>query len=221
MLLIGATSEVAASDPYGPGTTGYDVSYPQCGAAQPTGAFAIVGVNGGRPFTNNSCLASEYAAAPQSSPPSLYINTGYSVAYRKNITAGCSTASTSVTGTSQQKQAWAIGCSESETSLNHAGSVSASAWWLDVETGNSWSSSNLSLNRYAIQGAVTRLLQASPNVGVYSTASMWNTISGGGFTPAGVAADWVAAGSCATPFTSSPVWLTQSTSGGVDFDTAC
>ena len=94
-------------------------------------------------------------------------------------------------------------------------------WWLDVETGNSWSTSNLALNRDAIQGAVDRLNQTGLPVGVYSTASMWKTITGGSFTPNGLAADWVAAGSCSTPFTTSPVWLTQSTFGGVDHDTAC
>ncbi len=213
---------MAAIDPYTPTSTGYDTSYLQCGSPAPSGsAFGIVGVNAGRPFSSNSCLAAEYAAAPQSPAPSLYINTGYSGAYRKNITAACSASSGSINGTSGQRQAWAIGCSEAETSLNHAGPVAVSAWWLDVETANSWSSSNLTLNQYTIQGGVSRLLQASPNVGVYSTASMWTTITGGSFTPSGLAADWVAGGTCSTPFTGSPVWLTQSTAGGFDSDTAC
>jgi len=222
--MSGAVFASAATDPYVSGTTGYDVSYPQCGGASPSGAFGIVGVNGGRPFSYNSCLAAEYAATPQSPAASLYINTGYSGAYRQNITSNCSALSASVTGTSAQRQAWAIGCSEAETSLNYAGqqgAVNVSAWWLDVETGNSWSSSNRSLNQYAIQGATGRLLQIGPPVGVYSTGSMWKTITGGSFTPSGIAADWVAAGSCSTPFTNSPVWLTQTSTGGVDYDTAC
>jgi len=213
--VVNALPAAAATDPYNSGTTGYDVSYPQCpGTTPPTGAFGIVGVNHGRPFTVNTCVGTEYGAAPRSPLPSLYMNAAYSGAYRRNITSGCSAASGG-------NQAWAIGCSEAEYSLQHAAGLSAAMWWLDVESANSWSSGNLSLNQSAIQGAVDRLNQTGLPVGVYSTASMWKTITGGSFTPNGLAADWVAAGSCSTPFTSSPVWLTQSTSGGVDHDTAC
>jgi hypothetical protein len=225
ITLVAAVGALAATDPYPKGLTGYDISYPQCGGPTPVGSFGIVGVNGGRPFTNNSCLGAEYAAAPKSIAPSLYINTGYATAYRSNITAGCSALSGSVSGTSRQVQAWAIGCSEAETSLSYAtaqGATSAAVWWLDVETANSWSSSNLSLNRYSIQGAVTRLAQSGLPIGIYSTASMWSRITGGKFTPINVAADWAAAGgSCSAPFTSSPVWLVQSTSSGFDSDFAC
>ena len=225
ITVIAAMGALAATDPYPNGLVGYDVSYPQCGGTAATGSFGIVGVNGGRPFTNNSCLGAEYAAAPKSTAPSLYINTGYAGAYRKSITAGCSALSGSVAGTSRQVQAWAIGCSEAEISMSYAtaqGATSVAAWWLDVETANSWSSGNLSLNRDAIQGAVTRLAQSGLPVGIYSTASMWSAITGGNFTPSSVAADWVAAGgSCSAPFTSSPVWLVQSTTSGFDSDLAC
>ncbi len=225
VTISASTGVLAATDPYPSGQTGYDISYPQCGGTTPPGSFGIVGVNGGRPFTNNSCLAAEYAAAPKTIAPSLYINTGYSTAYRNSITAACSTLSRSVSGTSRQVQAWAVGCSEADTSVSYAtqqGAGSPAAWWLDIETANSWSSSNLSLNRYAIQGAATRLGQSGLPVGLYSSASMWSAITGASFTPAGVAADWDAAGgSCATPFSASPVWLVQSTTSGFDVDLAC
>jgi hypothetical protein len=228
-VIASAASSVAAAttDPYTSGTSGYDVSYPQCpGSVSPGGAFGIVGVNGGRPFTHNSCLGTEYGAAPKSPAPSLYINTGYSGAYRKSVTSNCSNLASGVVGTSQEQQAWAIGCSEAETSLAYAsaqGAASVAMWWLDVETGNSWSSSSPALNQNTIQGAVSRLAQAGLPVGVYSTSSMWTTITGGNFTPTGQAADWVASGSCSTPFTKSPggVWLVQSVVGGVDTDHAC
>lgn len=223
------TAAAAATDPYTSNQTGYDVSYPQCGGVTPAGSFGIIGVNAGRPFSYNGCLAAEYAAAPKTPvAASLYINTGYSGAYGRNITSACSTLSKSVGGSSAQKKAWAIGCSEATTSLSYAaqqGATSVAVWWLDVETGNSWSSSDLSLNRYAIQGATTRLGQARP-AGVYSTAAMWTRITGGNFSPTGIAADWdvsASGGSCTAPFTSSadPVWLLQSTTSGFDSDLAC
>jgi hypothetical protein len=96
-------------------------------------------------------------------------------------------------------------------------------WWLDVETGNSWSSSNPTLNQYAINGAASRLEQTGLPVGVYSSTSMWSTITGGNkFTPTNIAADWEASGgSCTTPFTASPVWLLQTVTSGLDTDYAC
>jgi hypothetical protein len=92
----------------------------------------------------------------------------------------------------------------------------------DVETANSWSS-NTSLNRYAIQGAATRLAGSGLPVGVYSSSSMWTALMASAFTPSGIEADWETAGGvCATTgFTSNPVWLVQSTIGGLDSDAAC
>src|ERR1700724_2252076 len=64
---------------YTSGSTCYDISYPQCGGTYPTGAFGIVGVNGGYPFVHyNPCLADEYSHAPHAA---LYINTGYDPIY--------------------------------------------------------------------------------------------------------------------------------------------
>jgi hypothetical protein len=228
-ILTSPMNAAATTDPYPSGQTGYDVSYPQCGGVTPAGSFGIIGVNGGRPFSNNGCLGAEYNSAPTTSgTASLYINTGYSGAYGRNVTSTCSTLSKSVRGSSAQKKAWGIGCSEADTSISYAAqqrATSVAVWWLDVETGNSWSSSDLSLNRYAIQGATTRLGQAGL-VGVYSTASMWTRITGGTFSPTGIAADWdvsASGGSCTAPFTSSvdPVWLVQSTTSGFDSDLAC
>ena len=117
-------------------------------------------------------------------------------------------------------QAWEIGCSEADYAVSQASGLKVAMWWLDVEVGNSWSTSSSTLNRQTIQGAVDRLSSAGL-VGVYSTASSWNTITGGSFSPNGSSADWVAAGSCSTSFDGKPVWLSQFTSSGFDNDTAC
>src|SRR5256885_9110702 len=74
-LLAGQVGPLA----YTPRSTGYDISFPQCGGAYPVGAFGIVGVNGGYPFVHyNPCLADEYAHSPHAA---LYINTGYDPLY--------------------------------------------------------------------------------------------------------------------------------------------
>jgi len=145
----------------------------------------------------------------------VYVNTGYAKTYRSRITAGCASGGT---------QAWAIGCSEAEYSLNQVGGRTPSMWWLDVETANSWSSGNLQPNRDAIQGLFDRLKSTGP-VGVYSTAYAWTRITGGNFVPTGgIAGDWLPAPSCtgATAFMpGTVVWLTQVTTNNVDIDTAC
>ncbi len=221
--IFASASAWAATDPYPTGHTGYDISYPQCPPKPTAGDFGIIGVNDGRPFTRNPCLAGEVSLAPTTTLPSLYINTAFSTAYRKQITSACLSLSASITGTNGQKQAWAIGCSEAQASINYAGATNIAMWWLDVETGNSWSSSNPTLNQYAINGAASRLEQTGLPVGVYSSASMWSTITGGNkFTPTNIAADWEASGgSCTTPFTASPVWLLQTVTSGLDTDYAC
>jgi len=222
---------------YVSGTTGYDYSYAQCGSAAPTSSFGIVGVNAGYPFTYyNSCLAAEYAAATRTGNAAVYINTGYDPTYTaidgRHSTQACATTSITIPGTASQQAAWAVGCSEAERDVAYASAQSAAsptAWWLDVETANSWSTSDLTLNNYTIQGIVATLRQStSVPVGVYSTASQWTAITGGYQAP--VDANWVATGqrtskrakqSCGSiGFTGAPVWLVQYVAT-YDHDLAC
>ena len=220
---------------YTSGSTGYDISYPQCGGPYPTGAFGIVGVTGGYPFVHyNPCLADEYTQTPNAA---LYINTGYDPIYTqvdgKHSTAECVTQSATIQGTAPQRAAWAVGCSEASRSIAYAssqGATSPSSWWLDVETENSWSSTDLSLNQYTIQGIVDTILRQSPAaVGVYSTAYQWRTIVGN-LPVSGVLADWVATGSpsagraratCGTGFSGRPVWFVQYLHAGFDTNYTC
>src|SRR5437763_13476764 len=85
------TTTVFASGIYTGGTNGNDISYPQCSTSSyPQNSFGIVGVAGGRAFTDNSCLAQEFVwARALSTPASLYMNL--------NSTIG-STASKGMTG---------------------------------------------------------------------------------------------------------------------------
>ncbi|HSS92813.1 MAG TPA: hypothetical protein VLR46_02360 [Candidatus Dormibacteraeota bacterium] len=227
----------AGFDLYASGTGGYDFSYPQCSRTAPAASFGVVGINRGYPFNDyNNCLAAEFAAAAKTGNVAAYINTGYDATYAKidgrHVTPVCASSSQAVGGSLQQQAAWAVGCSEAERDIAHLSSQSVrppSAWWLDVETSNSWSSSDLSLNRYAIDGIIARLRQGtSAPVGIYSTSNQWNAITGGFRAP--VDADWIGTGQrtltqakpycSAVGFTGARVWLVQYVST-FDRDYAC
>jgi hypothetical protein len=218
----------AALDPYTSGWTGYDEASGQCGTTPPTANFAIINATGGRPFSANSCLATEVSAVGPAQL-SFYFNTGYSGAYGRNVTSACSSAANAHGYSGKLAQAYAIGCSEASYAISDT-TVPAAAWWLDVETANSWSSSNLAYNVAAIQGAIDEAhsLTGGGPVGVYSTSSAWQVITGGG-TVSSVDGSWVVDGQYAcggSAFGASSVWVIQSgttTVNGVafDVDTAC
>src|SRR6267143_5353396 len=236
-ILATATSLLAnqaAPVAYTHGSTGYDISFPQCGSAYPAGAFGIIGVNGGYPFVHyNPCLAEEYAHSPRAA---LYINTGFDPLYTQvdgqHTTPECVTKSAAVQGSPDQKAAWAVGCSEASRSMAYAASQGVAGprgWWLDIETENSWSSTDLSLNQYTIQGLVDTLHHATAAVGIYSTGYQWGKITGG-LPVSGVKAAWVATGNlsgeganvhCGIGFSGAPVWLVQYIQGGFDANYAC
>jgi hypothetical protein len=226
--LVSVTAAWAAGW-YPSGATGFDASSSLCGLTPVAGtSFGIIGVNGGRPFTQNSCLGVEYATAGNGG---VYVNTGYAKAYARKITPDCQTRSAGYSTSSSLQQAYAIGCSEAESSQSYAAGqgVTPPVWWLDVETANSWSTSNLALNDATIQGLLDILHGTGASVGVYSTGYQWGKIAGGTWTPAGVSAAWVAGASeatapgyCSQSFLSGvAVWLVQYTSGSYDYDYSC
>jgi hypothetical protein len=214
---------------YPPHAHGYDVSYPQCPGDRPPPAasFSIVGVNAGRVFTANPCLAAEWQAAM--GRRAVYLNSGYDPDNAPRATAGCRQRSEAQIGAGAQA-AYAIGCSEAEyaaSAVAAAGAGQTTMVWLDVETSNSWDAPNLDLNRTALQAEIDRLAATGHLVGLYSTFAEWRGIVGD-WSPGGVVADWVAGGTprddCAAPgFSGHPVWIAQEvpTWAGVDSDRTC
>ncbi len=208
-------------------------------------SFGIIGVDSGYPFMSsqhpgNPCLASQYAHAPQ---PGLYVNTGYDPTYTdaNHTTPDCANQSTFIAGTSAQKAAWAVGCSEAQGDYGYASSkgiTSPTGWWLDVEIGNSWcgqpgtSCTDRSLNQYTIQGLIDELthIGAVP-IGIYSNNYQWHQLVGN-LPVTGATSDWVAIGpgtaqqaathcSSSDSFSGAPVSLVQFTIGTADRDYAC
>lgn len=176
VLALGLAAPLGAhaSTYYPAGSTGVDVSYPNCTATIPRVAFGIVGVTNGVVFSRNSCLP---AQASHFGNLSLYLNTGLNASslstYYVQARAGCNGDASCA--------AYAYGRMAAQDALAYAQSqnVRSTRWWLDVETGNTWNA-DVQLNRRSLQGSYDALKAAGVTmVGVYSTTYQWQTITGG------------------------------------------
>ena len=182
----------------------YDVSYPQCGRALPDAfTYAIVGVNGGRVFSANPCLAENQDGEADASQLAwagpgvqFYANTGNPGPRLSDywpIGQGsprvCSpndpdTASCAYNyGWNAAADSYAtavaayvsLGLAEADATRTSA----ATTWWLDVELANSWRE-DTRLNVAALRGAVDYLESMEvAGVGFYSAPRMWARITGG------------------------------------------
>ena len=217
-LAMVASATVPASASLAPSPTpGSDISWPQCGQGYPaTPAFGIVGVNNGRPDTANPCLVSEYRWALASGTVELYMNTANPGA---------------VAGVTSGSDAYRYGYAAARYAFTYATAhVSAGPghlWWLDVETGNSWSSDQAA-NTADIAGSIAYLRSKNVMVGIYSTQYQWGVITGGASIPS--VPNWVPGASSATQalsfctaaqsFSGGPVLVTQYTTQ-FDYDRLC
>ena len=168
-----------AAKPYTSGTTGFDVSYPQCDKALPTAphSFIIVGINGGRAFIYNTCFDSLYdwAARTSTQSPSIYMNINYVVG---------STADNGLDGPAghclaqdETCKAYNYGHNAGKDAYERAGSRTAKVWWIDLELSNTWSTSD-AMNAQVIQGAIDFFQNRGVMVGIYSSRDHWNQIVG-------------------------------------------
>jgi hypothetical protein len=182
---------------------GADVSYPQCGQALPAiGAFAVVGVNSGRPFGANPCLGSGSGVSEllwAGIGAQLYTNTAdpgpaLSSHWPNGQTAPQPCNTPAAPGTDTPTCAYDYGWNAAQDSYRNAvnayislgwapmGATStpvANNWWLDVESANSWEA-NTQNNIAELQGEFDYLKSAgAASVGFYSPASNWQTITGG------------------------------------------
>jgi hypothetical protein len=223
---------------------GYDISYPQCGGAYPANpAFAMVGVNGGRVFSVNSCLASQIAWGG-GTRTDLYANTGNpgpalsSFWPRGQTTPRFCDANNPDSADCAFDYGWNAARQSLDTavaayqSLGYTASPAAVTWWLDVETANSWRSDRLDFNVASLQGAVAYLQSAGvARIGFYSTTYQWGVITGGTkvFAPmrvwgAGSSSEKAARSLCqstTTSFTGGPLAMVQYPYNGFDADVRC
>lgn len=173
-----------------PPLQGFDIAFPQCGGSEPNApAFAIVGVNGGRAFTGNPCLAREYVWALTSSSPvqprvGFYMNTGNPgpAASARWPAAGTTTPQPcdgSWSATCAYDYGWLAAQDAYARARTLAGDGAAlSPWWLDVEAANSWSD-DTTTNSADLQGSIDSLRSLNVGViGIYALAADWETIVG-------------------------------------------
>ena len=221
---------------------GYDISWPQCGGPYPSNpAFGIVGVNKGIVFSPNPCLASEitWGGGLQAQ---LYANTGnpgpqLSSHWPKGQTSPryCDAANPDTAdcaydyGWNAAADSYADAVAAYQA-LGLAGTPAGTAWWLDVETSNSWRS-DTSLNVAALQGAAAYFTTVAGvgSLGIYSTSYQWGVIAGGS-TAFSAYRSWVAGvgnlsnaqSHCSgAGFTGGGVQLAQYAYNGYDADVLC
>lgn len=204
-----ATQTVTPTSPFIAGLTGFDISWPQCGRANPTSdSLAVIGVTGGmadvespdaerHAHDHNPCLQEQWQwAEAETLAPMVYVNTANPPANQTAADAyayGYTTAGNAYTYATQQ-------------------GVIAAMWWLDVETGNSWAADK-DANFAALRGTYDYLTQHGLTVGIYSTAYQWNKIAGAHTLPG--APLWLAGASDAADALAACTDTSQRFAGGI------
>jgi hypothetical protein len=194
-----AAGAPAATDP----NVGYDISYPQCNGTFPSGgAFGVVGVNGGLPYSANPCLGtgdgpSELSWAGMNAQ--LYANTadpGPALSSHwpngQSSPKQCNTATNPGSDSPEchYDYGWNAAADSYQDAVNAYVALGwaangatrtpvANQWWLDVETANSWTPT-ATLNVQELQGEADYLASVgAAGVGFYSSSSDWQTITAG------------------------------------------
>lgn len=177
VLLLCISVPASALGSYPSKTTGYDVSWPNCGVSPPSSAaFGIVGVNYGRVFTVNPCLQQE---AGWFQNLSLYLSTSYpgkplALKYASSPKA-CKTSDNNCLAYNYGYNA--VRFAVANASIDNAHALT---WWLDVENVNSWTDS-ATANTESLQGMIDALRHYTflPTVGFYAYPGQWQTLTFG------------------------------------------
>jgi hypothetical protein len=178
-----------------PNPLGYDVSWPQCNDELPDSfAFAVVGVNRGRTYSENDCLRSQLRwAGPD---VDFYLNTGNPGPEHSRYWPRGESEPRECDRRADDSHACAYSYGWRAAADSYARVLDAAVdlgwadagddrvpgeatWWLDVETANSWRTDR-SLNVAALQGAVDFLESVEvTEVGFYSTPLLWWRVTHG------------------------------------------
>jgi hypothetical protein len=253
LLFVSGSAANAAPSP-GEGQQsllGNDISWPQCAADFPTErAFAIIGVNNGRANNTNPCLleqlewAEDSAGHPGQPTVSLYVNTANPGAagswWPENDEYPAGKAVHNPYGPCKPGDygkacAYMYGFAKAHDDAHLRGISNPSDyfWWLDVETENTWSSTDKDANRTVLEGMADFFHSIGAQVGIYSTRQQWGRIVGTVSSSSNLYAlpSWLAgslnasgaARACSqAPLTAGGrVALTQFVSRGFDYNYSC
>jgi hypothetical protein len=225
VVLLGLLSIAHYAPHYKVGTTGYDISWPNCEAKIPKKTdFGIVGVTFGKNYTVNPCLSAEIA---KFSKYQVYMNTG-NVEYDVHHRSATSPKKCSPQDIICLSYNYGYAASSYAIKIASLANIHSPMWWLDVETENTWSN-NPKANVAALQGMIAAIRHQTihTTIGIYAYPGQWKLITGG-WKPSLPA--WIATGSlertdalaaCKQPsFTSQPVVLAQYTEV-IDRDYVC
>ncbi len=228
-----AIAPTVSANPFTPGTTGYDISWPQCGGAYPDPPYdvAVVGVNGGNPFEPNPCLASQAVWGSAASARTLYMNINSpEINQPEQGDHGPAGACGAEDGWCRAyNYGWNAGIYAYATAASQG--VYSNLWWLDVELPGTLWSDDQAANARVVQGAVDALNSQGVLAGIYSTPYQWNLITGS-YRFASVLPLWQAGAYypstgelrtsyCSLSFAGGETWLIQGATFVYDTNYAC
>jgi hypothetical protein len=190
-----------ADTPLAPTATGFDISFPQCTEAlPPTPGFGVVGVNGGKPFSANKCLAREltWAMGAANGAPAFYANADNpgpansanwpTKQQTPRVCSGANSVACSYDyGWNAARYAFAnaVTAERDDGAPSPTAAAVAASWWLDVETANKWetleygrSSATGAYDEASINGMIASFENIGiASVGIYSTSQQWGVIA--------------------------------------------
>jgi len=185
----------------------------------------VVGVTGGRPFTTNPCLASQFAWARSSKMA------GGAQVYVNLEIDGTSTGPHHCGPDDHPCRAYDYGWATTQDAIDRAraAGVTPGFWWLDVEVGNYWSDEHPEWNQATVQGAIDAARARGVDVGIYSSVDQWEQIVPGNYRPgvptwlAVVGDSGMAPGLCGGrhSLTGGPVYMVQYDDNQFDKDHVC
>jgi hypothetical protein len=216
---------------YPPGSTGYDIGWPQCGADLPGPPYtvAVVQVSDGNAFSHNPCLATEAAWGGGHYNLYLSINSPPDSSHFGGAPTdpGCAG---SPLGQAVCQDNYSFGWNDASDGVGYAQSLGIATnvmWWLDVEpafdsNGNplctsAWPTGDVynwecdsNYNDPMLQGALDYFHSIGVNAGSYSTGYQWGFLTDPGvnsqnpnaFAPQGLGGGQM------------PIWIAGDTSCG-------